>query len=132
MKNKSSLSIFALLSVLALTISVSAFKFIDRPLSSKASAPLITEDFFRYTASSFNEGDYETAVNWTFLGTSKPASSPCSIPENKPCVVKVDNAALPAPSATLNTIEKRFAAYLISLTSATTYVQGSNRVYGQP
>lgn len=115
------ISIALSLVVIATLVVASAF--------TKTTAPKQTVyEHFQYTASAYNESDFETAANWTSIGTTSPGSNPCIIDGTRVCVAKVDQSQL--STNPLLTMPEKFVLYLQGQASADTYVNTvSNRPY---
>jgi hypothetical protein len=115
---------------LVATIAVVSLFFVNSAFTSgdKTTKPPVYEHF-EYIGSSYNEADFENDANWISLGTSNPASNPCTPGSTRICVVAVDETQLSTnPSLTL---PEKMELFLIGEPSADTYVNG-NATYKKP
>lgn len=105
MSKSGMISSLASLFVVAIVVAGSAFV-----KANKHAKKPITLDYFQYTASSYGETDYENSANWSYIGTSKPGTNPCSSGSSHTCVLRIDDSQLSTdPSLTM---PQRIALFL--------------------
>lgn len=126
MKQKIIIPFIACIALAAIVFAGSAFAKKDKAKKQ------ITYDYFQYSPTTGSESNYETASNWSSLGTSNPSSNPCTSGADLICVVKVDHSLISGRSG--STLTDKFMNYLQSLSDsapgandgATNFVTSSN------
>ena len=118
------ISIALSLVVIATLVVASAF--------TKTNAPKQTVyEYFQYTATSYNEADFENDANWISLGTTNPSTNPCTTSGTRVCVAKVDQSQL--STNPLLTLPEKMELFLINQASADTYVNTpGNQTHTKP
>lgn len=128
MKQKFIIPLIACIALTGIVIAGSAFIKKDKVKKQ------VTYDYFEYSPMGGSESSYETAGNWSSLGTSSPSSNPCDPGTDLICVVKVDHSLISGrPGSTLT---DKFINYLQSLSDsapgandgATQFVTNSNNI----